>query len=76
MSRLAPYLKAAPVPVTAAPAEPLAHEFVNVVAPMANALEIIRLVAGANPDVARALKVMDRQVDAMRKLAERMRPTQ
>jgi len=50
-----------------------AHELRNLLSPLVNALELIRMAAGDNPDVASALLTAERQVDGMRQLADELR---
>jgi len=55
-----------------APVSP-AHELRDLLSPLANALELIRMATGDNPDVASALVTAERQVDRMRRLADELR---
>jgi PAS domain S-box-containing protein len=48
----------------------LAHELRNPLAPLVNALEIIHLTAPAHPDLAYPVKLIDRQVEFIRRLVD------
>lgn len=48
----------------------IAHDIRNCIAPLANALALIRLLAGDNPRVVQAIEMAVRQIDALNKLAD------
>jgi hypothetical protein len=58
------------LPAGPPPAPDLAHDMRNHLTGIVNALEVVRLVAGGDPAVARALAAADRQAEALGRLVD------
>lgn len=60
-------------PESISPDDQLTHDLLNTIGTLANSLAAVEMVAGYEPEVARALALAGRQVEALKVLAARVR---